>query len=192
MSSTEISVTTNVSDAVSLSSVLTLAFAADPFARWLFPDPDAFLRFFPRLSRLHARTVAPHGGAIARTDGLGAALWYPPGVRPEGSSLEELFTEAGVLDRLNRVFEETHQYEPTRPHWYLRQIGVDPLHQGKGLGGPLLAAGLTRADEDSAPAYLEATSSPGRDFYLRYGFVELAEVSVDGSASLWLMRREPR
>ena len=182
---------TTVTETEVLVPVLTLSFSADPFVRWLLPDPAAFVRTFGQLSRLHGRRIAEHGGAYALEDFRGAALWYPPSVTPDTEALREIGQEAGITRKVAAVFGELAAYEPDEPHWYLRQIGVDPAWQGRGLGGTLLAAAFEVIDRAGEAAYLEATTPGSRDLYERHGFRTLAEVSVDGSPPLWPMLREP-
>jgi ribosomal protein S18 acetylase RimI-like enzyme len=175
-----------------LVATVVLAFAADPFVRWLLPNPARFVATFFEITRLHGRRTAEHGGAWARGDRRGAAFWYPPGVHPDGEALGALFEQAGIADRMAGVFGEAAAYEPAEPHWYLRQIGVDPACQRSGCGGALLAAALVEIDERGEPAYLEATSEAGVALYQRHGSTVAGTVQVDDSPPLWPMTRAPR
>ncbi|HVE97736.1 MAG TPA: GNAT family N-acetyltransferase [Mycobacteriales bacterium] len=189
MSSDAVVRTTSVEDG-DIATVL-LAFATDPFVRWLLPDAAQFLRWFGEITRLHAQRTSANGGAYRRVDGRGAAFWYRPGVRPDGEALGAAFSAAGIADRVTTVWTAFGELEPTQSHWYLRQIGVDPMLHGRGHGSALLSAALADIDRESEPAYLEATSPGGRTFYERHGFRVLDEVSVNGSPPLWPMLREP-
>ena len=171
---------------------IVLAFAADPFVRWLFPASAAFLRFFSQITRLHGRATAAAGGAWAREDGRGAAFWYPPGVSPPADQLGAVIGEAGVGDRIAAVFAHVEGHLPSRPCWYLRQIGIDPTLQGQGHGGGLIEAGLAEIDARGDAAYLEATSEASRRFYGRHGFAHVGTAQAGGSPPLWVMVREPR
>jgi ribosomal protein S18 acetylase RimI-like enzyme len=169
--------------------VTVLAFSADPFVRWMLPESAQFLDVFTRLTRAHATRVAPVGGAFGTTDGLGAAFWYPPGTTPDGEVLGAIFRDAGIGERVAPVWDAVEQHEPAEPHWYLRQIGVDPTQQGRGLGGEVLVAGLEVIDATGRPAYLEATTEQSAQLYERHGFALLAEVSVGDAPPLWPMLR---
>ena len=60
-------------------ATLVLAFDADPVARWMYEDPHQYLLHIPRLFRALG-TSSFDAGAAQRTDnGLGVALWLPPG-----------------------------------------------------------------------------------------------------------------
>ncbi|MEX2457999.1 MAG: GNAT family N-acetyltransferase [Actinomycetota bacterium] len=181
-----------VDDAGPFVATVVLAFGTDPFVRWLLPDPDMYLDYFTRIVRLHGQLTAAYGGAFGRADRRGAALWYPPETHPDSQALAAILGEAGALERAAGVFGRAAVYEPTEPFWYLRQIGVDPSLQGRGAGGALMAAGLAEADAAGVPAYLEATSERGVQFYERHGFHALAEIRVDDSAPIWPMRRDAR
>lgn len=179
-------------DSEALAPSIVLAFAADPFVRWLLASPAAFLRFFPRITRLHAQATTAAGGAWAREDGRGAALWYPPGVSPPADALGAVLAEAGVGDRVTAVFAQVARHLPAGPCWYLRQIGVDPALHGQGHGAQLLAAGLAEIDARGELAYLEATSDAGRRFYSRHDFEHVATAQAGGSPPLWVMARAPQ
>lgn len=180
-----------VHDTDEVGMSIVLAFAADPFVRWLFPAPAAFLRFFSQITRLHGQAAAAAGGAWAREDGRGAAFWYPPGVSPPADQLGAVIGEAGIGDLIAAVFAEVHGHAPTGPCWYLRQIGIDPTLQGQGHGGTLIEAGLAEIDERGDAAYLEATSEASRRFYERHDFALAGTAQACGSPPLWVMVREP-
>ena len=182
---------TKVTHASHLVASILLAFSADPVVRWLFPDPDDYLRSLGAIARIHADRTAEIGGAYGLTDGRGAAFWYIPGESPPADLLGPVFADAGMLDKMQAVFAESARFEPQEPHWYLRQIGIDPTLQGTGLGGVLLEAAYTEIDAVGSTAYLEATSARGRNFYAAHGFEVLGEFTAAGSPPLWAMARMP-
>ena len=60
---------------------------------------------------------------------------------PDDEVLVPLLHETVEVDRVDEVFtllEQMGAYHPTAPHWYLPLIGVDPRHQGQGLGSAML------------------------------------------------------
>ncbi|HEX5630312.1 MAG TPA: GNAT family N-acetyltransferase [Acidimicrobiia bacterium] len=179
-------------DTEHLVPTIVMAFAADPFVRWMLPSPEQYLEHFTRITRLHGARTGATGGAWARTDGRSVAFWYPPGVHPDAAALGAEFTAAGVADRVAAVWDAAAQYELDEPHWYLRQIGVDPVLQRGGHGSALLRAGLAEIDRRGEPAYLEATTPGSRDLYARFGFEARAEIRVGDSAPLWPMARPAR
>lgn len=185
-------IVTGAADVDRLTAPLVLAFASDPVVRWLLPGPQEYLRHFPTIVQLHARRVVAHGGAFHTPDFRSAALWYPPGSHVDGAAVAELLARAVAPERLDQMmalFASTGQHKPAGPHWYLRQIGVDPAMQGKGHGSSLLRHALGLCDRAGLPAYLEASSAANRKLYERFGFAAMAELQVRDSPSLWPMTR---
>jgi GNAT superfamily N-acetyltransferase len=78
------------------------------------------------------------------------------------------------------------------PHYYVRDVGVLPDMQGKGLGSALMRPTLDRCDREGLPAYLEASSERNAALYERLGFRVTEELRVADSPPLRLMRRSPR
>src|SRR5262252_911374 len=69
-------------------ATLVLAFATDPVARWICDDPHQYLRHIPRLFRALGTSSFAAGAAQRSRDGLGVALWLPPGVHGDDGPLE--------------------------------------------------------------------------------------------------------
>ncbi len=171
---------------------IVLAFATDPFVRWLLSDSTRYLTAFPRLVRLHAETVVDAGGVYRSGDFRAAALWYSPGVYADRVSIGAIFD--GILPdeveaTLSLVLEGMGAARPSEPHLYLRMIGVDPALQGRGYGSLLMRIALEECDRRELPAYLEATSMASRSLYERHGFTTTAEIREADAPPLWPMLR---
>ena len=86
--------------------------------------------------------------------------------------------------------------ESYHPHdadcWYLPLIGVDPAHQGQGLGGALMKHANQRIDEQGALGYIEASSKSNAALYARHGFEVIGEVKTASSPTARMMLRERR
>jgi ribosomal protein S18 acetylase RimI-like enzyme len=176
-------------------ATLTLAFAADPVMRWLFPDPTRYLTSFPELAWLTGQDAFAGGTVDRATGGVGAALWVSPGTELPEDDLAGLLMRSVDPDRHEVAFAfltQVEEHHPTDPHWYLPFIGVEPREQGRGHGSALLRAGLARGDRDGLPAYLEASSARNRVLYERHGFEVVAEIRAGDSPPLWPMIRAPR
>jgi GNAT superfamily N-acetyltransferase len=92
---------------------------------------------------------------------------------------------AGLGAAIERAF-------PGDEPWYLEILGVDPAHQGGGLGPRLLAGVLARADREGRACYLETSRPANVGFYGRLGFaVEREVVLVPGGVPFTMMRRPP-
>jgi GNAT superfamily N-acetyltransferase len=174
--------------------VVVLAFSSDPAARWTWPDPQHYLRHFPRFVQAFGGKAFAHGSAYYVDGYAGAALWLPPEVRPDEdvliTLLQDTVSEPGQRD-IFAVFEQMERYHPREPHWYLPLIGVDPLHQGKGYGAALLQHTLRPCDRDHTLAYLESTNPKNIPLYERHGFALLGTIQVGASPPLFPMLRKP-
>ena len=136
-----------------------------------------------------------NGSAFCTDDYAGTALWLPPGVEADEEGLGAVIesTVAGALRaETDAIFERMAGFHPDEPHWYLPLIGVDPAHQGEGLGEALMAHALARCDRDHAPAYLESSNPRNIPFYERHGFETLGSIQVGSSPTLVPMLRRAR
>jgi predicted N-acetyltransferase YhbS len=76
--------------------------------------------------------------------------------------------------------------------WYLDQIGVEPTHQGRGVGAALIELGLERARGDGLPAFLETAVAGNVGYYERFGFrVTLQGDAPLGGPHIWFMQFDP-
>jgi GNAT superfamily N-acetyltransferase len=182
-------------DAAPAIDTVVLAFAADPMARWNWPESHQFLTAMPKLVRAFGGSAFSHGGAFCTDGYAGAALWLPPGAHPDEAALEDVVRTSvspSILDDSLAMFERMAKYHPAEPHWYLPLIGVDPAHQGRGHGDALMKYALERCDREHAPAYLESTNPRNVSLYHRHGFKELGTIQVGSSPIMIPMLRPPR
>ncbi|MGK5642273.1 GNAT family N-acetyltransferase [Streptomyces sp. URMC 126] len=129
-------------------------------------------------------------------DAVAVAVWTTPERDPgpafaEAAPLiaESAGDRAPVFEAAERALEP---HRPREPAWFLATVGVDPVHQGKGLGAAVLAPGLAAADGAGHPAYLETSTERNLRFYERLGFAVTAEVRLpDDGPRTWCLRREP-
>ena len=176
-------------------ATITSAFTGDPILRWVMPDPHQYLTYFPELVRRFAGKAFEGASAYASNAFMGASLWLRPGVEPDQEPLGELIQQAIPESHQEDVFamlEQMGEYHPHEPLWYLPVIGVDPPHQGCGLGSALLSHVLAEVDREGKPAYLEASSPRSRALYLRHGFEVTGEIQVKDSPPFWPMLRKAR
>jgi GNAT superfamily N-acetyltransferase len=182
-------------EAAGAIETIVLAFAADPMARWTWPNAQQYLAAMPRMVRAFGGRAFAHGSAYATGDDVGAALWLPPGVEPDEAGLNEVMQSTLSPARLEEgggIFEQMAKYHPHEPHWYLPLIGVDPAHQGQGHGEALMAHALARCDRDGVPAYLESSNPRNVPFYRRHGFEPIGAIQAGSSPTLVPMLRKPR
>ena len=177
------------------TSVVTLAFAADPIARWTYPDPDQYLEYFPRFIRAFAGKSFEQGTAYLAPDFAGAALWLKPGFSPNEDELLGLIwesTSSEVQKDLFPMFEQMAAFHPKYPHWYLPMIGVEPSRQGSGVGSALLQHSLANCDADSLPAYLESSNPKNIPLYERFGFEVIGTIKAGDAPPMYPMIRKPQ
>jgi ribosomal protein S18 acetylase RimI-like enzyme len=182
-------------DSIPAIGTIVLAFAADPMARWSWPQSHQYLSAMPRFAQALGGKGFAQGGAHATEGYIGVGLWLPPGVRADEEVLAEITQSTvspSIRDDLVGVFEQMAKYHPHEPHWFLPFIGVDPAHQGKGHGDALMTYGLKRCDRDRTPAYLESSNPRNISLYRRHGFKELGTIQVGSSPALIPMLRPAR
>jgi ribosomal protein S18 acetylase RimI-like enzyme len=186
---------TPATDRDEVFAILTDAFERDPAVRMLYPDRAAYREHFPVFAALFAGPSLAAGGADRAADGLGAALWLPPGVEADPEPLIAYLEASLPAERRDRIMaglEIQAGLHPHEPHWYLPFIGVRPEAQRLGIGAALLAHGLARADADGLPAYLEATSRTSVPLYRRFGFEVTGVVEADDYPEIFAMWRRAR
>jgi ribosomal protein S18 acetylase RimI-like enzyme len=176
-------------------SVQVTAFGADPTMRWLWPEPREYLRHFPDLVHGFGGRAFAHETAHVAGVFVGATLWLPPGVGPDDEALERLVVETIPEPRRSECFgvlEQMGAAHPKERHWHLAFIGVDPAHQGRGIGAALLRHTLERVDAEHLHAYLESSNPANVSLYRRHGFEVVREIRVGGSPPVTPMIRRPR
>lgn len=181
-------------DARELAKPLARAFYDDPVAVWANPRDGTRMRRMERFHLGRMRALLPHELSYATAGGEGAAIWSPPDAWQMG--LSELLHDlpAFLSPRTPMVLRGMHGVEklhPTRPHYYLAVLGVDPPSQGMGLGSALLEPMLRRCDQEGVGAYLETGTERNVRFYSRHGFRVTDEVPLPRGPSMWLMWRDP-
>ena len=185
---------TSAEEASAIGTVV-LAFAADPIARWCWPDSHQYLKSMPRFTRAFGGGAFSHSSAFCTEDFAGAALWLPPGAHSNEETLGEIIEEtvaSSISGDLMTMMEQMATYHPDEPHWYLPLIGVDPARQGCGYGGALMTHALQQCDREKRLAYLESTNPRNMTLYERHGFKALGMIRVGTSPPMVPMLRHPR
>jgi GNAT superfamily N-acetyltransferase len=186
-------------DVVAISKALGAAFADDPVMSWLIRDaarrPEVLAGNFHLLLD---EIWLQHEVTYTTPTAAGAAIWDPP-----GKWSVSIARQIGLLPRALRVWGRSlpralltlariERGHPTRSHYYLAVLGVEPESQGRGLGSALMFPILSRCDAERVPAYLEASSPRNRALYERHGFEVTKEFRVGaGAPPIWGMWRDP-
>ena len=187
--------TATSADKAAAVDTVVLAFAADPIARWCWPDAHQYLTAMPRFTVAFGGGAFVHGSAHCTEDLAAAALWLPPSVQPDDQMLGQIVEETSspaIRSDLFEMLEQMGKFHPHEPHWYLPLIGVDPAHQGRGYGSALLTHALRQCDRDQLPAYLESTNPRNTPLYQRHGFKVIGRIQVGSSPPLVPMLRSAR
>jgi ribosomal protein S18 acetylase RimI-like enzyme len=185
------------------SEVLARAFQDDPAWKYLIPDASRRLRLLPSFFNIVVRYSLLYGEVYTTSSLEGVACWLPPGnTSPRFSRLVRLgFRHASLGFELGwtgfRRYASMENYDSTvhqqsvpGKHWYLWALGVDPRHQGQGIGGTLMQPVLAGAEKDGLPCYLETSNEKNVAFYSKRGFTVVNEGIVPGSdLHVWAMWR---
>ncbi len=165
-----------------LSTVL-MGFSSDPLTRWFWPEASTYLQATGAFDAF-AGDAFDAGAAFVTQGFEGAALWLPPGSQPDEERMASIVSDTvapEIAEDVFKVFELMDHYHPEEEVWYLPIIGVDPAHQGRGLGSALMKEALRHCDEAGLPAYLESSNPRNISLYERHGF-EAVGVIQHGSS----------
>jgi ribosomal protein S18 acetylase RimI-like enzyme len=173
-------------------STVVLGFAADPMARWVWPDSFEYLRIMPQFVKAFGGRAFENGTAYITEGARAAALWLPPGVQPDEAAMGAIITEAlrpGIAEDIGPILQGMAEYHPHEPHWYLPLIAADPSWIGQGLGTLLMKHALRRCDEQGIVAYLESSNPRNISLYERHGFRIIGEIQHGFSPTMTPMLR---
>jgi ribosomal protein S18 acetylase RimI-like enzyme len=181
-------------DQARVVALVVSAFAADPAARWMYPDARSYDAHFPEFVKAFGgRAFA--SGTVHRIGDVAAALWLPPGAHPYDDAVTGLIrrtTPAHQQPALFELFEQMGSYRPPGLHWHLPLIAVHPGSQRQGYGAALLRHALKACDEQRLPAYLESSNPENIPLYQRHGFAVLGTIQIGSSPPVTPMLRTPR
>lgn len=184
--------------------MLARSFDDSPLFRFLFPKGPARLRINAGAFRGTLIDALPFEALHVAHDDIGvigAACWLPPDGLPVTPRRQAVLaarmltlvphapTRVGTAMRYLRASDRVH---PKEMHWYLAILGVDPRHQGHGIGARLIDHTLARLDREGLPAYLETDKESNLAWYARRRF-EVRETlhPKQSGPPLWTMWRDP-
>ncbi len=171
---------------------MLLAFSADPFFRWIYPDEEQYLASFPGFVKL---LINDRIDINCTKDGEGAAFWFPPKQEMDldvfGAYMQKTVSPQD-LDKVAAVFEELMHAHPQVPHRYLVLLGVTTSKQGRGYGSSLIETTLSECDRNSQIAHLETCNFRSVAFYERHGFKRQGEIKIADCPVVYPMVRYPK
>jgi ribosomal protein S18 acetylase RimI-like enzyme len=171
---------------------IVLGFAADPMARWAWPESSEYLRTMPRFVNAFGGQAFEHGTAYVTEGARAAALWLPPGVEPDEAEMGAIMEKTlrpEIAEDIGVVMKGMAEHHPLEPHWYLPVIAADPNWIGQGLGAVLMKHALRRCNEEGVAAYLESSNPRNISFYERHGFEIIGKIQSGSSPVLTPMLR---
>jgi ribosomal protein S18 acetylase RimI-like enzyme len=183
------------------TAMISRAFHKDPHGVYVYPDEAERTRRLPLMYGIAIRYALRYGEVTTTPEIAGAACWLPPEqttvsiwqMLRVGALTSGLKMGLSGLRRIRNSENYTgniHHRCITEPHWYLWVLGVDPSHQGQGIGGALLRAGIERADAAHLPCYLETMNPDNVSLYQKFGFAIAKEGKIPGSnVQVWGMVR---
>jgi ribosomal protein S18 acetylase RimI-like enzyme len=169
-----------------------LGFAADPMARWVWPDSSEYLRIMPQFVKAFGGRAFEHGTAYITEGARAAALWLPPGVEPDEAAMGAVIAQSlrpEIAEDMGFIIQGMAEHHPKEPHWYLPLIAADPNWIGQGLGTLLMKHALRRCDEEGITAYLESSNSRNVSLYKRHGFRVIGAIQHGSSPTMTPMLR---
>lgn len=187
-------VTATAADRKRAIKTLVLGFAGDPVARWIWPEPERYLEVMPRFAEAFGGRAFETETAYVADGGHAVALWLPPGVDPDGETMEAILGEGlrpEIADDIEGFLEGMATHHPHEAHWYLPLIAADPGWINRGLGAALMMHALEKCDRDGLPAYLESSNPRNISLYERHGFKIVGEIQSGSSPVMTPMLRVP-
>jgi ribosomal protein S18 acetylase RimI-like enzyme len=178
-----------------LVETLSSAFQHDPALSWILPDSTQRRFRLPKLFDIVVRSDLSAGSALRSESCEAVTLWRAPGKAQVGlietllSGLGYFQTFGAALGRAKTVLRAMESHHPNGDsYWYLHYAGVRPEHQGKGWGSAAIRHGLTRAQAEGLPVYLETAKESKVALYRKLGFKLVGDWDVPkGGPHFWSM-----
>lgn len=180
---------------------LAQAFGNDPAMSWMVgAGSDTAKRLSHLFGHMLATELAHGEHLVDVTDGArSVALWHDVDQWKTSPSATVKMVPAAIrtfgrrLPVALRALSMIEKVHPDEPHRHLAFIGVNPAHQGQGLGGALLASMTAECDTRGLGAYLESSNPRNDALYARYGFESRGPIALPkGAPTITAMWRTPR
>ncbi len=182
----------NQKDLPQIVDSMLLAFSADPFFRWIYPDEEQYLSSFPGFVKL---LMNEHIDINCTKDAEGAAFWLPPQQEMDLDTFAAYMQETVSpqdLDKVAAVFEGMNHAHPKVPHRYLVLLGVTTSKQGRGYGSSLIEPTLLECDRTQQIIHLETCNPRSAAFYERHGFERQKEIQIADCPIIYPLVRYPK
>jgi ribosomal protein S18 acetylase RimI-like enzyme len=186
------------------AGVMGRAVVDDPLFVYLLPDAEQrvsgvfpMMEMFLRLGLAHGEVwvtpppitgvacwLSPAHLTVSQED-RDAAGWREVGAAWGGEAVARFQTF--ITDRDGAVGSLAPE-----PHWHLTWLGVEPGHQGQGIGSTLVRQMTTRADAEGMACWLFTFASRNVPIYEHLGFHVTLDTNLSASGlRLWVMAHPP-
>lgn len=156
------------------------AYVGYPLLNWLFKG-QADLQHSQNIWRSNYAAFTPSVLAYSESAAIkGTAVFVRPGGNPVSVAgflrygIRSLWHYLPRIIRYSLLCESVFSRHRDQDTWYLYDLAVDPLYQGKGVATQLLRPMLAYLDRTGAKCYLETHDAKNVAMYEHFGF-ELVE-----------------
>lgn len=192
----------NKSNIKLVANVAARAYYDDPLFSCLIPNVSK-KKYLSNFFAFGLRYALSYGEVYATSPNLeGIAAWLPPdklyistwqlikhGLIPFIFKVGRECTKN--LELFEDFCKEKHKQHINFPHWYLYNIAVDPIYQGKGYASKLLRPMLAKLDNQNLPCYLETQKEQNVSLYHHFGFEVIEKTKIpELNFDFWIMLRK--
>ena len=186
------------------AAVMGRAVMDDPLLVALLPDAQQRVPGVPLMMEMFLRIGLAHGEVWVTPPPIrGVACWLPPA---HPTITEEVRNAAGwqevaaawgreAVARFQTFLGDRDDAVGSlapQPHWHLTWLGVEPGHQGQGIGSTLVRQTTTRADAEGIACWLFTFAARNVPVYEHLGFQVTLDTTLPSSGlRLWVMAHSP-
>jgi ribosomal protein S18 acetylase RimI-like enzyme len=186
------------------AAVMGRAVVDDPLFVSLLPDARQRASGVPPMMEMFLRIALAHGEVWVTPPPIrGVACWLSPAHSTVTAEERDAAGWSGVAAAWGREAVDRFQAFVTdrdsavgslapEPHWHLTWLGVEPGHQGQGIGSTLVRQTTTRADAEGMACWLFTFAPHNVPIYEHLGFAVTLDTTLPSSGlRLWVMARPP-
>jgi ribosomal protein S18 acetylase RimI-like enzyme len=201
MSETMVPVRLSQDHIAEAAAVMGRALVDDPIFPYALPDAIQRAAGVSAMMETMLRIGLVHGEVWATPPPIaGVAVWMSPShpkITEEDRDAAG-WREVGVawgteaFARFQQFAADMRDLPAQEPHWHLNWLGVEPGHQGQGIGGTLVRQMTTRADAEGVGCHLFTFAPHNVAIYEHLGFDAAADTILPRTGlRLWVMVRSP-
>lgn len=190
------------SDVEQAAQVISQAFINDPLISFVLPFRRTRVKTLYKFFRAYGEVNIKNNRGYGFGEPLqGVAYWKSPNQDNLSISVKSLtlflpllftFYPIGYF-RAKAIFQkidELHKNYADEPHYYLDNIGVIPIAQGKGVSSKLIRPILEMADSQKVITYTDTVTQSNAALYEHFGFQCMEESSIANTGiTVWALRR---